>query len=718
MAASDVAIGVESSVLISTKSGLVWYGQKRKNGSSRFIFKFIRVPGLAHIKAISASPSGSFSAIRIDVRPDICIESLSTLAKDLRYSELEEFASDFYATCGQVTLSIHLIIMCSRSPLLKSILIDKGDVPSEIRSRIHVDHNRIHFKSDSEMTVRSLLDYVYSGHKPVVATDQFYEMVKIFGMNDIYYEVPSSTFANIDLIDAFQDVRVILDDGHINCHSIFLASRCKYFKAILKNGNPWNSLILMDLMEVRVEGYKVATFRTFWKFIHSGNYELFDSIQTSTLGEWNIYMLDLLQLSTELLCDELVIICTNALIRTLTIKTCLPLLESAFIYNAKYLLQNCIDFAVSNIETFIENGELLLESNDVLLEIQRRIKELQVEKCPFLRGSGGYYERICRESRDIVIPCDEDLKVWQPLPIIESTSFTSVCSTSHSFSDARSLSQSRSFSGTRSGSQSRSFSTQLRDNSTESFLSPSSSLYPTPIISCQASPLVNSTETGFEDDLFHLDMDEKKAEVTLTPKKKKWSKFDSPKLLSAKSVAWSPVLKAVRVSSLDHPKPPQSPITVHIPNSIMDPFSLDISSPRRPFLLDTIIKQGDSGRRKSQKERKRSINLAPDPLPPSLPAASPPWKVCSPKSKSELSLLEIQKQELFKRVEVTEGHAGSFSLLSQMHSNKWGIAKQEKKSLEVIQNEQRAIEQIRNFYDVTAHGDLGEWIVVRLQKRN
>ncbi|KAJ3135391.1 hypothetical protein HK100_002753 [Physocladia obscura] len=142
LVARDVAVGIDSTVIIATDCGHVYSGTRRKevkikesrNGKDAIYFKFRQLPHLHNVKLVSASISGAFAAVRFDQLPDPVVVSSSTLRENFRKTlppqNNEETEGDsFYdvklsaAFDGiEYIFKAHRIILCARSPFFNRML--------------------------------------------------------------------------------------------------------------------------------------------------------------------------------------------------------------------------------------------------------------------------------------------------------------------------------------------------------------------------------------------------------------------------------------------------------------------------------------------------------------------------------------------------------------------------------------------------------------------
>ncbi|KAJ3402266.1 hypothetical protein HDU80_005230 [Chytriomyces hyalinus] len=121
MAAKDVAVGIDSTVLVRTENGHVYMGTKRKevkfkesSGQRDIIyFKFKQVPYLQNIQSVYASISGAFAAIRVDELPSHIQPRASSLREDLRKVMISQPHEEPQpeTSAGEPFIDVRLILM-------------------------------------------------------------------------------------------------------------------------------------------------------------------------------------------------------------------------------------------------------------------------------------------------------------------------------------------------------------------------------------------------------------------------------------------------------------------------------------------------------------------------------------------------------------------------------------------------------------------------------
>ncbi|KAJ3025943.1 UNVERIFIED_CONTAM: hypothetical protein HDU68_006442 [Siphonaria sp. JEL0065] len=143
MRAKDIAVGIDSTILVATESGHVYSGARRNEVKTKeskghkdvVYFKFSQAPYLSNIRLVYASLSGAFSAIRFDELPPVVSPGPVSLRADLKKMMMVD--SDTLCTpAGSPFVDVefvfhhddceylyegHQVILASRSPFFKRV---------------------------------------------------------------------------------------------------------------------------------------------------------------------------------------------------------------------------------------------------------------------------------------------------------------------------------------------------------------------------------------------------------------------------------------------------------------------------------------------------------------------------------------------------------------------------------------------------------------------
>ncbi|KND02644.1 uncharacterized protein SPPG_01731 [Spizellomyces punctatus DAOM BR117] len=203
LAARDVAVGIDSSIIIRTDSGHVFIGIRRKDAKVRNVsetdeakdvvyFKYHKIPYLQHVQHVVASASGAYGAIRLDRRPRTVTVSPGTLREDIHKAfsadpdpdkpdfhgvgigpDVEGVGDVVFVTRDKRTLHAHRVILACRSPFFKRLFCDGNllpgtkktvkDVTVEFKLNTMSNVVEISVPTCHSRTLSLLLDYIYSG---------------------------------------------------------------------------------------------------------------------------------------------------------------------------------------------------------------------------------------------------------------------------------------------------------------------------------------------------------------------------------------------------------------------------------------------------------------------------------------------------------------------------------------------------------------------------
>ncbi|KAJ3151079.1 hypothetical protein HDU89_002291 [Geranomyces variabilis] len=183
LVARDVAIGIDSSLIIRTESGHVYVGTRRNQvkvksstaGRSAddhvIYFKFEKVAHLQHVRQIAASQSGAFGALRWDRRPESIVLPPTTLDYDLgrllqrvRSQEEDDRADVVFICTNNVRLRAHRAVLACRSPAFRRLFAGSGAGDLKMRLGVCTDDglHEVLCSSWHEESLTLLCDYVYT----------------------------------------------------------------------------------------------------------------------------------------------------------------------------------------------------------------------------------------------------------------------------------------------------------------------------------------------------------------------------------------------------------------------------------------------------------------------------------------------------------------------------------------------------------------------------
>lgn len=503
LAARDVAVGLDSSILVATRSGHVYKGTRREKAKQRapssnkqtsdsgdsdlVYFKFGMVPGLQHVTRVAASGSGGFAAIRVDDRPggswDVDIGRLRReLGMLVDGGEGDGFdlvfeLEDSGMLGGQV-VKAHRCVLAARSPFLKKLFVDaehqlevgaslsvEGIQVTRLRDEAVEDEMmdddssqawKLTIEGVHSQSIVPLLQFAYSasfvktwdhtafspsgdrgkrentgshssgskkkgnanGPTPATIYADFRKLVKLFGLGDpdaVQFSQEQGKISKafgkdlMSLVDfsgkvgaVLSDTVLRLEDREVEVHRVVLVTRSPFFEAMLGGGGARWALqkdeegrVVVALDHLRWDVVKIVLA---WMYGDLDAAELFGDVAKSSVQELDDFVVEVLSAATELLLPQLKDVCCSILVRTLDLRTVNGLLETADMFDAEGLKDACLDFVCWNLETFLESRMLEDVGPELLEDISERLRQMQSEKYPFIRGEDGYYAQIRREA--------------------------------------------------------------------------------------------------------------------------------------------------------------------------------------------------------------------------------------------------------------------------------------------------------------------------------
>ncbi|KAI8999941.1 hypothetical protein BC832DRAFT_152192 [Gaertneriomyces semiglobifer] len=427
--AVDVAIGIDSSLLIATASRHAYVGT-RQNISARAVsrreedvryYQFNRIPFLQHIEKVIASSSGGYGAMRVDPRPwidkgELAVQALQkdlqdvlrNLNPDMGLAEVdrEPWSDLVLLTSDGNALRAHRAILLARLPILHAIFeefqaADKSEVVSDLgfvlrRAADHETYELI-MKYHSA-TVKRLLELLYTAHlwtpweynriypKASVASDEaafaeavYREFTFLTNMlhsdalsassdpeGHVYGTQMSKIYARKGIFDDITDVILELSDQELRLHQIFLG-RSPFFEALLSSR--W-TLRYRDKRAVismpHLRGEVVVPVIR-W---------LYGAQEIREVKRDLEFTIEVLAVADELMLDTVKQQCGNILAGSLTAWNVVDILEIAITYSVPSLREACLDFVGLNLETILESTLSSLEATDVVNAIQQHVKQM------------------------------------------------------------------------------------------------------------------------------------------------------------------------------------------------------------------------------------------------------------------------------------------------------------------------------------------------------
>ncbi|KAJ3337103.1 hypothetical protein HDU93_001576 [Gonapodya sp. JEL0774] len=417
--AIDLAMGLDSTILLVTEAGNVYQGSPRKEtrtsggGSDGAFYQYTKVTGLQHIREVSASSGGAFAAVRSDHRPtpnaienrpmkeslSHAFDSVVGRKGDPHY--VDDFADVLFKLPSE-EVRAHQAVLACRSEFFRSLFhrfatndhVSDGNLPTGW-SVHRVDKStsfggsselRITIENLHEVSLRAALEWLYTG----VFKRNWDETVYLAmdGSDSPKKKKKADKSKHNLSVTLFNEW-----DGLVKLLGI-KAETFPYFKALLSTGSAWmrrneKGQVVVDLTHIRGEVFDVVI-----AMLYSDQFvEVFRDIVRDSVNEWINFIVEVLAAANELLLEKLKDVCCNVLIRVLSVRNVTDLLEVSDAYNCA-LKPKCIDFLIENLETIVEAHALEDISEELLEDVEKTLQTLQMMKIPYMLGPGGFYDRL------------------------------------------------------------------------------------------------------------------------------------------------------------------------------------------------------------------------------------------------------------------------------------------------------------------------------------
>ena len=405
--AVDVAIGIDSSVAIVAESRHVYYGSRRGASSKgkqldfgnskkeSGLFKFSKVPFLQHVSMICASSSGSFCALRNDIRKTFDLIESGSFRDDLKSAfkvcndktpSVARFTDLEIHTDKNHIVRAHSVILAARSAFFKSLLKStsrkEGLYQFEVSRTETLPSFSLHLLTFHHESVQLVLEYIYTGTfrkawdssvllynksddydhdgNPTKAKlyRDFNRLVKLFQLDDtelILYsnsasvmERYKSSFTSLLSDSSSADIVIMANGAALYCHQPVLGARSNFFKAILHPHTKWTlprdpqGRYIISLPHLDSSTLVIALK---WIYGETDFVKLLGCIKTTTPKLLQQSLVDLLAVSNELLLDPLKEIVCYVLCSFIHLGSVLDLLQASLMYEASNLSSSCLDFS-------------------------------------------------------------------------------------------------------------------------------------------------------------------------------------------------------------------------------------------------------------------------------------------------------------------------------------------------------------------------------------
>ncbi|KAJ3096126.1 hypothetical protein HDU97_006205 [Phlyctochytrium planicorne] len=747
MAAKDISMGLDSTILLVTESGHCFLGARRPNAKVKcsssdlketVFFKFRQIPFLQNAVSAYASPVGSYAVLRND---HMSIGALSVPA-DMRdalkrlalFRDRDCHSSAFHHTtdvhlvssqCDRV-LPCHSFFLASRSPYLAEKLrvgtkAWKGD---GIEITQNIDNSRRLFKvvlpDLKEEELIAILDTIYFGRSSLLNSFEFSHrgkrthsvasLLERFGVSKYLKESEKISFATTLNSQPFQtltDTTIRTSDGDLESYQALLIARCPFFEAMLDDDSRWllkkeprsdgTEVVVIDLQHYKKEVLVVVLK---WIYGETSPKALFDSDKRKFTADSMVdFLVEILAASNELLLDELKEITSRVLFYHIDIRNVAYFLEVADTYEALTLKTSCMEFVIANVETAVETSILQSIPESIVTELEIIIKQKQEEISPYFRGENSLYNQIRLIAEEETKRKKQERRVNYEARVQELSS-----------PKLAELPLAPEKSGVVAEPDDTVFELEMDEDDKP------------PIVKTNIKPELPSPSKTSPVNALNA----KYGDLSRNLASKSWAAPSViPKVSLATIMSEAEGSKSSNAKGKDIPRPPKVSPSIISTSPVSKNRSAEGSwpppsrqpQPSKPMSLEAaqpMTLKISSGL--SQRERRKSKNTAPEKTEPS-PKTTPTkaWAIPSstPVSSAKKSLRDVMDEE--SRLPASSPTpTTSFREIQEVQFKASLLRTQRlKKPLNQIQAEERAIKELQDFYRLTVPGDSGEWVSIR-----
>ncbi|ORY95026.1 hypothetical protein BCR43DRAFT_495018 [Syncephalastrum racemosum] len=170
---------------------------------------------------------------------------------------------------------------------------------------------------------------------------------------------------NLRLNQGTHDTTLKLQDSTVTCHALVIRQRCPFFDHLLEPGAPWvearrDALQPHEKLPLYLDDISHETADTLLRYLYHDcdSRQLFGQTTKETVDEVIHALLDVLRVADELLLSTLKSLCQRSLLKLLSPRTALLLLDYADLYAAQSLKGKCIEYVTGNLNLFLATGAL------------------------------------------------------------------------------------------------------------------------------------------------------------------------------------------------------------------------------------------------------------------------------------------------------------------------------------------------------------------------
>ncbi|KAI8332145.1 hypothetical protein BC941DRAFT_437618 [Chlamydoabsidia padenii] len=220
-------------------------------------------------------------------------------------------------------------------------------------------------------------------------------------VSSTYLPTPPSTLA-IHLTDmqsqkANGDVELVLKNGTVICHEVILRQRCPFFGCLFNSETLWMDMRRSRTLDgstgptqINLNHHYVEVMSCLVHYLYGdpqSDVDLCIPSAVSSAEEIMHFLLGLLGAADEFLLPGLKVLCERALIPMVNVRSVIMILECAHLYLAPNLKLACLTLIHANMSSFVIAGLLEHISLDLLRDLETFVRGKQADSFPFVDRS-------------------------------------------------------------------------------------------------------------------------------------------------------------------------------------------------------------------------------------------------------------------------------------------------------------------------------------------
>lgn len=303
-------------------------------------------------------------------------------ARALAWREVDRLADmdptlDMAFCFEEGTVYCHRLVLAARSPFFQRLI--SGEIDGE---PLVIDRQTTRWKVRlprrySVGAFLRLVRFIYTGTVPSKATflgdftvhsarvpSEVSDLADLFEL-ELLSEKPtlSGDLETLRLDEHTHDTTLHLQDGTVTCHALVIRQRCPFFGHLLEPGAAWvenrrEALQPLEKLPLFIDDISQETADTLLRYLYHDcdDQQLFGQTTKETVDDLVHALLDVLRVADELLLSTLKVFCQRSLLKLLSPRTALLLLEYADLYAAQSLKDKCIEYITGNLNLFLTTG--------------------------------------------------------------------------------------------------------------------------------------------------------------------------------------------------------------------------------------------------------------------------------------------------------------------------------------------------------------------------